>query len=69
MNEIVAGFSLIASLVFGTLTVIFIFNGLRQLYKRGGGAGGIIFVTALSLLTSALILWQVVDMLGQVAPH
>jgi hypothetical protein len=67
VNAIVSGLSLAASIIFGTLTVAFILNGLRQLYKRrGGGAREIVVVTLLSLLTGVLILVQLADVLNQI---
>ncbi len=70
MNAILNGLSLGASLLFGALTVIFILSGLRRLYKRGGqGARVMVVITLLSVLTGALVVWQLVDVVNQLAPH
>jgi hypothetical protein len=70
MNAILGGLSLAVSLLFGVLTVAFIFNGLRRLYKgKGGGARDVLFVTLLSLLTGVLIVVQMLDVVNQITSH
>jgi hypothetical protein len=70
MSSIFTFSVLVASLVCGVLTIIFILNGLRQLYRGSkGGAIRVIFITLLSLVTGVLVTWQLVDVVTQLAAN
>jgi hypothetical protein len=70
MSDILNVIVLVASLICGVLTIIFILNGLRRLYQGSkGGAQTLVFIALLSLITGALVLWQLVDVVNQLAAN
>lgn len=64
MNTII----LVATLVFGLLTLAFIANGVvrQSRGKSAGGARTFLAVTVLSLLTAIFTIWQLALTLGSV---
>jgi hypothetical protein len=58
---------LVAAIVCGFLTLVFILRGLFTAYRHNGriSGRGLLIATLLSLLTSAVTIWQLVQTLRQ----
>jgi len=58
---------LVALLVCGLLTLVFILNTVRKLYMRAFRIGlrALLITTLVSALTAIFTIWQLADVLGQ----
>jgi hypothetical protein len=58
---------LVAVLVCGLLSLLFVLNTVRRLFTRAAkiGVRALLITTVVSVLTALFTLWQLVDVLGQ----